>query len=42
MRLEARDSRDFMSKQFDNSNYPGMLYNVKEYLYLLGELGVTV
>ena len=31
-----------MSKQFNYLNFPGMLYNVEEHLYLLSELDVTV
>ena len=42
MRLEAGDSRDLVSRYFDYSENPRMIYNVEEHLDLLGNLGVTV
>ena len=40
--MEARDSRNLVSRQFDYSKNPRMIYNVKEHLNLYAKLGVAI
>ena len=40
--LKARDSRILVSRQFDYSKNPKIIYKVEEHLNLYGKLGVTI
>ena len=41
MKKKARDSRIDMSRHFDSSKHPRMLYIVEKHVNLYGDLGIT-